>query len=155
MITVSALMWVSWRGNVSLWCLIMSVLYPEMKGSWRYMCSSDNTVQLGVEAEWGLMMFTHHTSALSTQDALKIHSQAHIQTQTFHTLQRHGHALLLGSVKMGAQTLMHCFVLWWWVLSGGHFSQTAFDRVSHAAGSRYKRQPEISEFSAPPLQHLD
>lgn len=46
------------------------------------MCSSDNTVQLGVVAEGGLMMFTHHSSALSGQDALKIHSHTHTHTYT-------------------------------------------------------------------------
>lgn len=45
--------------------------------SWHYMCSSDNTVQLEVEAEWGLTMFTHHACTLLTHTHNLYVTQAH------------------------------------------------------------------------------
>lgn len=99
MIGVWTLMWVSRRGNVSLWCLIMSALRPGDERSREYMCSSYNTVQLGVEAEWR----TNDVYS-STQDALEIHSRAHEEAWMHCTLQRQVGALLAGSPDTG-----------WWI----------------------------------------
>lgn len=72
------------------------------------MCSSDNTLQFGVEAERGLMMFMHHSSVLSSQDTLKVHSLTQARRDT--TIQYSAEAIVL-SVRTDTQLLMSCFVL--------------------------------------------
>lgn len=119
------------------------------------MCSSHNAVQLEVEAEWEIMMFTHHSAALSTEDALRTHTWTHtvIHTGRYAVLCTHMHALGRSHAHTPPTQAHKCWCMTLFCLlmafNGDHYTWTAFDGVLQRAGFRCQRQLWVHRSPSP------